>query len=181
MKKNGTLEKTLSVDIYWLIKNGHLFNHNFSSGVISSRFKYLSISSSMVYEYFDDHKKIVFYYKTEEGSFECPVYLTTIKTNFSGYRWAFECPSCSRAAIKLYFGNSYYKCRKCQGLVHITSQSGKTVRAIIRANKIKEKIGNEEGSKPKYMRWKKYYDLLRRKEKYDRIWILPYAKLFNFR
>lgn len=44
--------------------------------------------------------------------------ITTIYCNYGGKRYFFNCPACSNRCYKLYFLNTYFRCRTCQHLTY---------------------------------------------------------------
>ena len=95
---------------------------------------------------------------------------TYTNTNFGGQRRWFKCPSCSRSCSVLY-GGAYFRCRKCYNLKYETQYERPWDRAITRALKIRERLGDKGGiddmfpEKPKGMHWKTYRKL---KAEYDK-------------
>lgn len=86
---------------------------------------------------------------------------------FGGRKIWFACPSCRRRARTL-FGGRYFRCRRCHGLKFQSQYEPPYDRAIERANRIREKLGDtfftayecdELPPKPKRMRWTTYRKL----------------------
>ena len=75
------------------------------------------------------------------------------------------CPAngCGRRVAKLYRSSGRFRCRKCSQLVYDCQYENWGDRAVRRINKISGKLGIDEGNagRPKYMRRKTYYKLLR--------------------
>jgi hypothetical protein len=86
---------------------------------------------------------------------------------FGGQKTWFSCPACRRRASTL-FGGRYFRCRRCHGLKFKSQYEAPYDRAIERANRIREKLGDklltaleadELPQKPKRMRWRTYRKL----------------------
>lgn len=173
--KKDTVEGRPFLDIYWLIKKTSIIKCDYASGNLS-----WSPSKNSIGYYYNDNK-LVLNYNSNGQSYEYPIYLRKINTNFGGFRWALECPKCSKTAIKLYCKSGLFRCRKCHNLVHASSQSGYIDRLIKKSHKIEAKLGGDERyKKPKYMRWKKYEELQEKLDRYDSQFYLTLASKYNF-
>jgi hypothetical protein len=70
---------------------------------------------------------------------------------FGGTRPYFICPgvingiACSRRVVMLYADGTYYFCRKCYRLKYSSQYENSWNRAMIRANKIRERLGGDFG------------------------------------
>lgn len=106
-------------------------------------------------------------YRSNEQDYKYPIYLSKIKTNFGGFRWAFECPRCSKRRVKLYFKATQFRCRKCHNLVHESTRESYMNRLIRKTHKLRDEIDGDflVYHKPKHMKWSKYNRLI---EKLDR-------------
>ena len=100
------------------------------------------------------------------------------QTNFGGERRWFECLSCHRKCSVLY-GGTYFRCRTCYNLKYETQYERPWDRAITKALKIREKLGDRDGgiddcfpAKPKGMHWKTYHKLEAEYEKGYRVWAI---------
>ncbi len=86
--------------------------------------------------------------------------------NFGGKRPWWRCPSCARRVAVIYGAGKYFACRSCYGLCYGAQKENSDDRALRKAFKIRERLGDMDGSmfdffpeKPKWMRWKTYWRL----------------------
>jgi hypothetical protein len=109
-------------------------------------------------------------------------YVPIVKTpcHFGGERKWLVCPGCHNNALVLYVVNRF-RCRKCHGLYHPSSNEGEFYRATRAMCNIQDKLNGKELrpldgavglSKPKWMRYNTYFKL--HNEAY-----LRQKKLFN--
>lgn len=96
--------------------------------------------------------------------------IRVIKTpcHFGGERTWFSCPSCQRRVLILY-GDTYFRCRTCLGAVHPSvneTKMDRSRRALARYQvklapdiKLCANDGVRHIHKPKWMRYKTYFDL----------------------
>lgn len=91
-----------------------------------------------------------------------PVYLDWTVCNLGGQRPWFLCPAqgCGRRVSILYLGGSIFACRHCYQLAYPSQREVAYDRAAKRADKIRERLGWEQGilnpkgwRKPKGMHW----------------------------
>ncbi len=178
----GRIEDKCFLDVYWLIKNKYILSGNYQSGSLHWTKKPSMEKSSIGYRYYDNDKKMVLNYSCDGESYECNIHLTKIKTNFGGFRWAFECPKCGGTYTKLYCKSAHFRCRKCHKLVHTSSQQGYMDRLIRKTHKIKDRLGGEDNyyRKPKYMRWKKYSALMEKLDSLDELFAYNMMSRFGF-
>ncbi len=92
---------------------------------------------------------------------------------FGGSRPYFECPGivngihCGRRVAKLFGPGKYFLCRHCYRIAYASQSEGRMDRAIRRANKIRTRLGGEQGAvwapstkhRPKGM-WQRTYERL---------------------
>lgn len=97
---------------------------------------------------------------------------------FGGYRIWLSCPSCRRR-VRTLFGGSHFRCRFCHGLKFMSQYEPAYDRAIERANRIREKLGDTLVSafecddlpkRPKGMRWATYRKLVAEYQELQRRW-----------
>jgi hypothetical protein len=93
-----------------------------------------------------------------------PVYLERTSCNYGGRRPWFLCPAkgCGRRVAVLY-GGSIFACRHCHQLAYPNQREADYDRAARRVNKIRERLGWEQGifnpkgwKKPKGMHWRTF-------------------------
>ena len=94
-----------------------------------------------------------------------PVYLDWTPCNLGGQRPWFLCPAhgCGRRVAILYLGGSIFACRHCYQLAYASQRETYDDRAARRADKIRERLGWEQGilnpkgwEKPKGMHWRTF-------------------------
>jgi hypothetical protein len=109
------------------------------------------------------------------------VRIVRVACRFGSSRPYFICPgvvddvvACGRRVAKLYQVGRYFRCRQCHRLAYSSQSEGKEHRARRRANKIRERLGDESGTaapfpqKPPNMR-QSTYERLRNKALDDEI------------
>lgn len=90
-----------------------------------------------------------------------PVWLDWTWCNYGNYRAWFLCPKCDRRVAILY-GGSIFACRHCYKLAYPCQRETASDLAARRANKIRRRLGWEEGlfnlpdGKPKGMHWETF-------------------------
>ena len=96
-----------------------------------------------------------------------------VPCRYGGRRPYFECPGivsgthCRRRAVKIYMASRYFLCRHCYRIAYASQSEGHMDRAIRRANKIRARLGGEQGGvwapspnrRPKGM-WQRTYERL---------------------
>jgi hypothetical protein len=89
--------------------------------------------------------------------------------NFGGHRFWFRCPveGCARRVAKLYLGElGWFACRHCCHLVYESQREPKDIRAIRRAERVRERLGwrpgilNGHGAMPTGMHGRTYRRLV---------------------
>lgn len=88
--------------------------------------------------------------------------------HFGGIRYFWECPSCHKAARKLYLFQQRFYCLRCHRVGYRCQRQGPILRGIVRVQKVERRLGVRTGRmqdgflppKPKRMRWATYYRLL---------------------
>lgn len=91
--------------------------------------------------------------------------------NYGGTRPWWICPSCSRRVAVLYAPRHFFACRHCFRLVYASQCESGGVRALLRVNKIRRRLGwlpgvlNEIGNRRKGMH-RKTYDRLKAEHDY---------------
>lgn len=99
------------------------------------------------------------------------VVLDRTSCHYGGERVWFRCPCCySRVAIL--YSSGQFACRRCHRLAYACQRETDADRAARRADKIRERLGWPEGilngsgwRKPKWMRWRTYYRLVRQEQR----------------
>lgn len=98
------------------------------------------------------------------GKMDYPVYLEWTPCHLGGKRPWFLCPArgCSKRVAILY-GGAIFACRHCHQLAYPSQREADYDRAARKANKIKERLGWEQGilnpkgwKKPKGMHWRTF-------------------------
>ena len=113
-----------------------------------------------------EKNKIMLSYKRRSNDNEWkdmsyPVWLDWTWCNYGNYRAWFFCPGCGRRVAILY-GGATFACRHCYKLAYSCQRETPLDRAARRANRIRRRLGWEEGilnprdGKPKGMHWKTF-------------------------
>jgi hypothetical protein len=82
--------------------------------------------------------------------------------NYGGARPWWRCPSCGRRVAVIYGAGKVFACRHCYGLCYGCQKEKPSNRALRRAFKIRERLGDDGGlttafpEKPKGMHWETY-------------------------
>ena len=112
------------------------------------------------------HDMVLSYRWNSSGeAVEQRVQMETSPCHLGGRRHWFTCPRCSKRVAVLYAPGRYFACRRCGGLGYTTQKEGAGDRAATKADKIRKRLGWEDGilngggCKPKGMHWKTYYRL----------------------
>ena len=95
-----------------------------------------------------------------------PVSITTTPCFFGGERPWFICPArgCGRRVAVLYCGG-IFACRHCHGLAYQTQQEAPHIRALMKVQKIRVRLGGSGNlaepfpKRPRGMHWKTYWRL----------------------
>ena len=109
-------------------------------------------------------------------SLDYPVFLETTQPQFGGVRWWFCCPFCRRRVQKLFLPPraSQFGCRHCHNLSYATRNQTPKDRLMERARAIRVGLGGSVSlfdpfpPRPRGMRWKTYWSLEEKYERYDR-------------
>lgn len=148
------------------------------------------VTSSVGCIFIDDVLQIHYSIKNSKGQVSHVDYVHIAKTqcHFGGERKWFICPGCQSKTLVLYVV-SRFRCRKCHGLYHPSSNEGelyRTTRAMcniqnkLNGNELKPIDGITGLSKPKWMRYATYFKLheeaFLREEKLHRV----YRRVFSF-
>jgi len=90
------------------------------------------------------------------------LHITHLPWHYGGQRACFLC-DCGRTVGKLYAPFGYpWRCRNCYGLTYATRQAAPRYRLILKAQKIRERLGGDLGvinafpDRPKGMHWRRY-------------------------
>ncbi len=105
--------------------------------------------------------------------------------NYGGRRAWWECPYCRRRVALLYSASKYFACRHCYELCYFSQQETPTDRKLRRAQRIRQRLGQEGGghfapipAKPKGMHWETYerlYDECKEREAADMMQMMARA------
>lgn len=98
------------------------------------------------------------------------VALDRTRCHYGGERVWFRCPCCYNRAAILY-SSGQFACRRCHRLSYASQVEADADRAARQADKIRDRLGWPEGilngsgwRKPKWMRWRTYYRLVRQEQ-----------------
>lgn len=86
----------------------------------------------------------------------------------AGTRLWFRCPCCARNVRTVHFRHNAVRCRTCSDLKHRSTVTFKTQRWQKRQAEILSLLGGQLGERPRYMRRKRYADLLLEHERLSR-------------
>src|SRR5208283_282101 len=114
--------------------------------------------------------RVVLRYKAQEPGgnwvpIEDPISLDQTSSALGRERLWFRCPGCGRRVAILY-GEKYFRCRRCLGLVYRSQQVSPPDRARIRTQRNRMKLGGSPSlvssfpPRPRYMRWSKYFPMM---------------------
>jgi hypothetical protein len=103
--------------------------------------------------------------------YEVPVPVEWTPCNYGGQRAWFRCPGsgCGRRVAILY-GRGPFACRDCHGLAYYSQRCSDHIRALARAQAIRERLGTSANmyepfpDKPRRMHWRTYARLFREHE-----------------
>ena len=98
-----------------------------------------------------------------------PILLDWTECHLGGKRPWFLCPGCGRRVALLYV-DSLFQCRQCLRLAYQSQREGHLDRLLRRKDKIRKRLGWENGTeyrKPKGMHWKTYLRLIEEYEDAD--------------
>jgi hypothetical protein len=110
-------------------------------------------------------------------------------TRFGGRRQWFKCLQCGEGCRVIY-GGRYFRCRQCHGLRYQSQTEADYDRALERANRIRQRLGDRMFSafedddlppKPPRMRWKTYRKLRLQYAALQRRWKAGAAARFGLR
>ncbi|MBM3549440.1 MAG: hypothetical protein FJX54_21080 [Alphaproteobacteria bacterium] len=103
---------------------------------------------------------------------EYPVLISRTPCRLGGSRPWFLCPARGcRRRVALLYGGAIFACRRCHQLAYASSREDAGDRASRRADRIRARLGwepgilNEDGSKPKWMRWRTFDRLTQQHER----------------
>lgn len=60
------------------------------------------------------------------------ILITTTPCNYGGKRHFFQCPGCSNKCYKIYFLNTYFRCRNCHNLTYESNNRTRSYRKLDR-------------------------------------------------
>lgn len=104
-------------------------------------------------------------YTSEGEAYRYRVALTYTGCHYGGARPWFVCPGCGRRVAILY-GGRVFVCRRCRSLAYESSREQPYARAMRRAQKLRERLGDAGGwrssasAKPRGMHWETHERLL---------------------
>lgn len=82
--------------------------------------------------------------------------LTAIPCHYGGFRYYCLCPFCKSKVKKLYLCKIFFACRCCFKMAYPSQNQTLFVRLLFKSKMIKDRLNNDEWSKPKWMRWKTF-------------------------
>ena len=89
--------------------------------------------------------------------------ISALPCNYGGYRYHGLCPACNRCVRSLYIlDETIPVCRICLGMVYSSQNATFSYRLYRKLKSAKNKLNNDEWTKPKWMR-KKTFEQLRKK------------------
>ena len=91
-----------------------------------------------------------------------------VQCRFGGWRHYFACAHCWRSAEVLYLARGRFRCRKCARIGYAIENLDRQWRADRRYRQLETRL-NEDGSKPRRMRWRTYDRLCERLALYGQI------------
>jgi hypothetical protein len=100
------------------------------------------------------------------GCFGGAVEIVARPVGFGGSRRFFLCPRCGGARTALYLRRGYFRCRECQGLRYLSQTRDYASRQHDAMAKLEARL-NEDGSKPKRMRWSTFNRICERLNERD--------------
>ena len=119
-------------------------------------------------------RDVVLAYSTASGERHSdPIELVRTLCHYGGSRAWFRCPNCNRLAAKLYLRDDRFLCRQCHDLRYASQLTAKVERPRIIAQRIRRSLGASANLalpfpfKPKGMRWRTYYRLRAKGERYE--------------
>lgn len=152
------------IDLPWLNRRGILRSHA-SSTITWSRGGHRTGSISVACR--EEGLRVMYTVSPHNGA---PFQVDEIipwawtDTAFGGRRRWFRCPRCKDRCATIY-GGAYFRCRACHGLQHASKYEPAYDRAMERANRMRERLGDTQCTafdfdelppKPKRMRWTTY-------------------------
>ena len=121
----------------------------------------------------------------EWKSVEQRISITWTDCHFGGRRPWFVCPCCGRSVALLYGVSSLFTCRQCNGLAYASQREPAHYRAVLRARKIRLKLGgsasvvDEFPERPKGMHTRTYNKLLHSYERFGGQISLGYGRVIQ--
>lgn len=111
--------------------------------------------------------------------------IVSVRANFGGSRRFFECPSCAKRALVLYFCEEGLACRTCASLAYPSQCLARGERAAYMASRIRSRLGgapnvwDERPQRPPGMRRKTYRDLIDRLSRFEEIYVEETAPIME--
>lgn len=128
----------------------HIHKENPDNQFILDKLRCKVIQSSIILEYDGKDPLVV----TEIKISSLPCY-------YGGYRYYGLCPACNRCVRSLYLLNKTIPvCRVCLGMVYFSQNATFSYRLYLKMKSVKNKLNDDEWTKPKWMR-KKTFERLR--------------------
>lgn len=152
----------LALDIRPLARKGHLKMGNSSTVTWTRGSTKNSIAIKAA------HSAVTLNYTTQGIQQSYGIHVTQTPCHLGGQRHWWLCPRCDKRCAILY-GGAVFICRKCAGLHYPIQHASEFSKAIIHAEKIRNRLGwipgiaHGYGPKPKGMHWRTY-------QKYTRIY-----------
>lgn len=151
----------LALDIRPLARKGHLRTGN-SSTVTWTR---SCTKNSIAIE--ATHSAVTLSYTTQGMKQRYSIHVTKTPCHLGGLRHWWLCPRCDKRCAILY-GGAVFICRKCAGLHYPIQHASEFSKAVIRADKIRNRLGwipgiaHGYGPKPKGMNWSTFTETLKK-------------------
>lgn len=180
-----TTQQMLDVDIRKLNRMGFVqHNNNFSLSWSRNGQKVGDIRCTTEDGYMTFIYKTKSFNQTEWQHKSCVMKIDKTPCNYGGERVWFRCGSCDKR-VAIVYGGSIFACRACHHLAYQSQRESKLDRLTNRADKIRAKLSWTRGvlngteSKPKYMRWHRYWKLYNEHEKQVQRICGTYRQKFN--
>jgi hypothetical protein len=174
------------LDVRFLVRKGML--RSGSSGVLTWSRNGRAVGSIQTSA---DETSVTLVYRHRRGNAEWkeeryPVRITRTLCHLGGSRPWFICPvaGCGRRVAILY-GGAIFACRRCYRLAYPSTREDVLDRAMRRADRLRDRlgwnpgIGNANGRKPKWMRWRTFHRLSGRHNDFAAQFWLGVARRFG--
>lgn len=175
--RSATTDDLLKIDLAWMRREGLLVPGG--SGTLSW-FSRQTRTAQIRYEVSGRGLRLTY----QVGPADLPIAIEDLipfvvtPQRPGGYRLWFSCPTCRRR-VRTLFGGRHFRCRLCHRLMFTSQYEPAYDRAIARANRIREKLGDtlvtafesdDLPEKPRGMRWATYRKLGAEYQSLQRRW-----------